>query len=78
MPLLVDSGGSAWAPEFGAADCIRVGLINNMPDAAVAATERQFTDLLRAAAPDAMVHVSLFAIPEMPRGDGVRRELARR
>jgi homoserine O-succinyltransferase len=49
-----------------------------MPDAAVEATERQFTDLIRAATPNSVVLLKLFAIPEVPRADAMRRELAER
>ena len=49
MPLLLDTGRPA--PELNAANCVTVGLINNMPDAAFEATERQFVDLMREAAP---------------------------
>jgi homoserine O-succinyltransferase/O-acetyltransferase len=78
MPLFLDSGRSAPVPELNAANCISIGLINNMPDAAFAATERQFTNLIRAATPNAVVLLKLFAISEMPRAAGVRRDLADR
>jgi homoserine O-succinyltransferase len=55
-----------------------IGLINNMPDAAVEATERQFTDLLRTAGTNAVVRLKLFSIPKIPRADDVRRNLAER
>ena len=44
-----------------------IGLVNNMPDGAIAATERQFTSLLRAGSPDYDVHVHLIALPGVPR-----------
>jgi homoserine O-succinyltransferase/O-acetyltransferase len=78
MPLFLDSGRSRSAVELHAANCITIGLINNMPDAAVEATERQFTDLVRAATPNAVVILKLFAIPELPRAEPVRRALASR
>jgi homoserine O-succinyltransferase len=62
----------------GGADCIRVGLINNMPDAAIKATERQFTELLQAAAGDTFVRLTLFSISEVPRSVGMRDELGHR
>jgi len=57
---------------------ITIGLINNMPDAALEATERQFVDLIRAGSGDAPVQLFLFAIPEVPRSDFARREMADR
>jgi homoserine O-succinyltransferase/O-acetyltransferase len=78
MPLFLDFGRSRSTTELNAANCVTVGLINNMPDAAFEATERQFADLIRAATPNVVVLLKLFAITELPRGDGVRRELAER
>ena len=49
-----------------------------MPDAALEATERQFTDLIRAATPNAVVLLKLFAMPELPRGEAARSALAGR
>src|SRR5439155_21806844 len=55
--------------EFRESDprCIDIGLINNMPDAALKATERQFLSLLRAAADRVIVRLTLYALPEVPR-----------
>jgi homoserine O-succinyltransferase len=49
-----------------------------MPDAACEATERQFLDLLRAAAGTTIVRLKLFAIADVPRADETRRALAAR
>lgn len=62
----------------GGADCIKVGLVNNMPDTAIKAAERQFTELLQAAAGDTHVHLILFSISEVPRSVGMRDELCHR
>ena len=78
MPLFLDSCRSAATAELNAANCISIGLVNNMPDAAFAATERQFTGLIRAATPNTVVLLKLFAIPEMPRAAGTRGELLQR
>jgi homoserine O-succinyltransferase len=78
MPLFLDSGRLGSATELNASNCITVGLINNMPDAAFEATERQFTGLIRAATPNTVVLLKLFAIPQVPRADAMRRELAER
>ena len=64
MPLFLDSDRSGSRAELNAGNCITIGLVNNMPDAALEATERQFTDLIRAATPNAVVLLKLFALPE--------------
>jgi homoserine O-succinyltransferase len=46
---------------------LRIGLVNNMPDRVLAATERQFHDVIQAAYPDRDVDLRLFQI------DGIRR-----
>jgi homoserine O-succinyltransferase len=51
------------------AECIKIALINNMPDAALEDTELQFFELLDAAAEDTPVLVKLFSLPKIPRGD---------
>jgi len=58
------------------ARALRVGLVNNMPDAALEAAERQFAALLAAAAPDHPVAVVPFAFPEVPRSDWGRKYVA--
>jgi homoserine O-succinyltransferase len=78
MPLLLDTAQSGSANEVRAANCVTVGLINNMPDAALEATERQFTGLIRASTRDTIVRLLLFSIPEVPRADTARREMAGR
>jgi homoserine O-succinyltransferase len=55
-----------------------VGLLNNMPDAALCATERQFGDLLRAAAGGVEIDLRLFALPGLARGERARGEMAGR
>jgi homoserine O-succinyltransferase/O-acetyltransferase len=74
MPLFLDTGRPP--TELNAANCVTVGLINNMPDAAFEATERQFAELIREAAPSRVVLLKLFVIPEVPRGEDMRRALA--
>lgn len=78
MPLFLDAGRSGSQAELNAGNCITIGLINNMPDAAVDATERQFTALIRAATPNVVVLLKLFALPELPRGEAARSALAGR
>jgi len=49
------------------ANCITIGLINNMPDPALQATERQFVTLLGAAADGIVVRLKPYALPDVPR-----------
>ena len=58
-----------------AANCLDIALINNMPDAALKATERQFMTLLAAAADGIVVRLSLYALPEVPRTVPGRRHI---
>lgn len=48
---------------------ITIGLVNNMPDAALKTTERQFRELLSIASRDGEVRLRLFAPPGQPRSD---------
>jgi len=54
-----------------------IGLVNNMPDAALDATQRQFRALLRAAADDVAVDLTLYTLPEVPRTDFGREHVSR-
>lgn len=49
--------------------CITIGLINNMPDGALEATERQFLSLLDAASEGILVRLALYSLPGVPRGE---------
>src|SRR5215469_16771408 len=53
-----------------------VGLVNNMPDAALEATERQFRSLILAASGELSIYLKIFSIPE-PRRSEVGREYVR-
>jgi len=53
-----------------------VGLVNNMPDAALEATERQFRSLLLAASGELSIYLRIFSIPD-PRRSEVGREYVR-
>src|SRR5271165_1773357 len=54
---------------------LHIGLINNMADAAMGATERQFLTLLDAAAGNMLVHVTLYALPEVERKPSGQRRV---
>lgn len=55
---------------------ISIGLINNMPDAAFKATERQFISLLDAASEGTEVQLSLYTSPSIPRTEPAVRRAA--
>jgi homoserine O-succinyltransferase len=58
VPVLFDS-------EPGG--CIKIGLVNNMSDEALRATERQFISLLDSASDKMPVHLSFYTLPGVPR-----------
>src|SRR5205823_1752314 len=66
MPVYFERAESRHEP--GAAG-LTIGLVNNMPDAALQATERQFVALLGAAAGDMVVRLTPYALPDVPRTD---------
>ena len=53
-----------------------IGLVNNMPDAALDTTERQFRALLGAAAAGMAVRLTLYSLPEVPRTEFGRRQVS--
>jgi homoserine O-succinyltransferase/O-acetyltransferase len=84
MPVLVDSNHfrapmaiGKPSPGFyeGSSRCITIGLINNMPDSALEATERQFTSLLDSASDGMMIRLSRYMLPDVPRQEAARRYL---
>ncbi len=54
---------------------LHIGLVNNMTDAAMCATEQQFLRLLEAAAGDMPVHFTLYALPEVERKPSGQRRV---
>jgi homoserine O-succinyltransferase len=48
-------------------EVLTIGLVNNMPDSALQATERQFTQLLKAAAGNSRIHFHCFSLPSIKR-----------
>jgi homoserine O-succinyltransferase len=56
---------------------IDIGLVNNMPDAALLATERQFSSLLTAASGRTEVRLHLLALSDVPRSAEARATLNR-
>src|ERR1700733_12258476 len=73
MPLEIESARSRAALQRGAQRpraqrAVVVGLVNNMPDTALEATEAQFARLLSAAADTVPVRLRFYFVPEVPRG----------
>jgi homoserine O-succinyltransferase len=69
---LQDEGIRVLPADFALQQDIRelhIGLLNMMPDAALAATERQFFRLVGESNPIAQFYVHPFTLPELPRGD---------
>jgi len=56
---------------------IVIGLVNNMPDAALHSTENQFSELLRQAAGVRPVRLRLSSFPELPRSPEARKHIER-
>jgi homoserine O-succinyltransferase len=76
MPVLMDKGPSGSGVRPAPERFLELGLINNMPDAALESTERQFFELIRAAAQDIPIRLRLFSLPDVPRGEAGRQHLA--
>jgi homoserine O-succinyltransferase len=84
MPVLVDStnfsatlpGGKA-SPGFRqrSSRSITIGLINNMPDEALKATERQFLSLLDSASDGMEIRLLHYMLPDVPRQEPARSYL---
>lgn len=58
------------------ADPVVIGLVNNMPDAALRTTERQFHELLAMASHDLPIRLRLFSLPEVPRTEFGRSHIS--
>lgn len=56
---------------------LEIGLVVNMPDAALEATERQFRSLLEEASGGSGVRLTLYALPDVPRSEESRQHIAR-
>jgi homoserine O-succinyltransferase/O-acetyltransferase len=78
MLLLLDTLRPGPAVDLRGRNCLTIGLVNNMPDAGCEATERQFIELLRAAASDVVVLLKLFSVAAVPRSEAARAEIASR
>ena len=56
---------------------LHIGVLNMMPDAALAATERQFFRLVGESNPIAQLYMHPFTLQELPRGDEARAHIER-
>ncbi len=56
---------------------LTIGLINNMPDSALQATERQFMQLLQAAAGNKRIHFHCFSLPSVKRSQTAKWRIDR-
>jgi homoserine O-succinyltransferase/O-acetyltransferase len=70
MPLEFEHRGSRSHPPG-----LTIGLLNNMPDPALEATELQFAALLGAAAEGRTVRLRFSSLPEVPRGPAARARI---
>jgi len=55
--------------------CLRIALVNNMPDSALEDTEFQFFELLSAASEEIPIQVALYSLPGVQRSDRARQHL---
>jgi homoserine O-succinyltransferase/O-acetyltransferase len=58
--------------------CIKIGLINNMSDEALKATERQFVTLLESASDNMPIHLSFYTLPGILRSDATAGHISSR
>jgi homoserine O-succinyltransferase len=70
-PLAPDSGVAAAAGQA----VLEVGLLNNMPDGALAATERQYVRLFQTAGGERLVRLHFFSLPAVTRSAEARARL---
>jgi homoserine O-succinyltransferase len=75
MPLEVEHQGSSSRSAAHSQDGIVIGLLNNMPDTALEATELQFSARLAAAAGSRPVRLRLSSLPEVPRGPAAQARI---
>ena len=74
-PLLRETGEFDSHQDAGVV--LNIGLINNMPDSALQATERQFMRLLKAAAGNHRIHLHCFSLPSVHRSQTAKCHIDR-
>ncbi|MGA7539352.1 MAG: homoserine O-succinyltransferase [Steroidobacteraceae bacterium] len=75
MPLKLEHRGSQSHSPALSRDGVMIGLLNNMPDPALEATELQFGALLGAAAGALTVRLRFSSLPELTRGPAARERI---
>jgi homoserine O-succinyltransferase/O-acetyltransferase len=75
MPLEIEHRGSRASSAAFSREAVVVGLLNNMPDSALEATELQFSALLAAAAGSLAVRLRFTSLPELTRGAAARERI---
>jgi homoserine O-succinyltransferase len=78
LPLQRSGSSGLGTPNSSQDKKLAIGLLNNMPDSALEATERQFISLLGAASDSFSIQLSLFALPGIPRGEVALRRIHER
>jgi homoserine O-succinyltransferase len=78
MPVVLDHElpPRPWQKRTSPFGGLTIGLVNNMPDGAVQATERQFVSLLDEAAGSLPIRLKLYTLPGVPRSDSMRQYLS--
>src|ERR1041385_1145 len=72
------AGAASTRLRANAVETIEIGLINNMPDAALEQTERQFIGLLNAGAGERRIRLTMFSLPEVARAGAARERVQQR
>jgi homoserine O-succinyltransferase/O-acetyltransferase len=85
MPVFFDCDSTAepsssnveWFAQARAAEgrCLSIGLVNNMADEALKATERQYISLLNTASEGIPVCLSFYTLPGVPRNPAITRHI---
>ncbi len=76
LPCKKLAGGDASAESsLHSGQSISIGLVNNMPDGALEATERQFVSLLDAASGGIQICLGLYSLPGVPRSEAGARHV---
>jgi homoserine O-succinyltransferase/O-acetyltransferase len=75
MPLEVEHRGSRSRSPARSGEELTIGLLNNMPDPALEATEQQFGALLAAAAGPSRVRLRFSSLPELAREPAARQRI---
>ncbi len=70
------SSRSVHGDQNNPSECLKIALVNNMPDPALEDTELQFFELLDAASGDLPVLITLYSLPEIIRSDRARLHLS--